>query len=452
VAAIKAAVTGTLIAVAPTQVGAKIKVAAAGVVVTTSAVADFTIVAKTKYVGSTNLPIVATGMASVDEIASATLAAINAQSGIGVLELSGTISASSVITLTNFALAVGTAIVSADTAFATVVPTPGVAADIAGAATDGESSENDDVQATVENVIGGAGADTLDASQATLAQHVLMGMAGNDLLIGSDLADTLYGGPGDDKLHGGGDADLLIGGDGNDVLQGGLGNDTIDGDGTNCTKTALPSSGTFPQAAALSAVPFISAKCDSKFQPAAATAGSNTLDYSDHIVGVTVTLPSGLATVSTPVSLDLANGGETETVVVRNISTTKTASYAVSAANVNGSSDVDHITCSDDLACMVHGNGGNDIITGGALGDALYGDSGNDTVLGMAGNDVISGGAGKDTLTGGTGNDLIDAQDGEADTAIDCGGEDSDLLIFDSALDGTGLVGYSADTAGCIGH
>ncbi|MFK7944763.1 MAG: hypothetical protein AB8B85_17895, partial [Paracoccaceae bacterium] len=75
-------------------------------------------------------------------------------------------------------------------------------------------------------ITGGAGDDTLD------------GAGGNDQIIGGAGANTINGGAGDDELVGGADNDRIRGDDGNDVIagaggddtiRGGEGNDTIDG-------------------------------------------------------------------------------------------------------------------------------------------------------------------------------------------------------------------------------
>src|SRR5438046_1986255 len=73
-----------------------------------------------------------------------------------------------------------------------------------GVADDGQERERDNVGATVETIIGGAGNDTL-AAGSTDAK--LIGGGGND---------TLTGGAGDDTLDGGTGGDLLSGGEGFD--------------------------------------------------------------------------------------------------------------------------------------------------------------------------------------------------------------------------------------------
>jgi hypothetical protein len=98
-----------------------------------------------------------------------------------------------------------------------------VTVSIGDGANDGAPGEHDDVQADVEDVTGGAAADTLTGDDA------------DNVLVGGGGDDTLTGGPGDDTLMGdapgGGDAgnDSLDGGEGNDELDGGPGIDTLHG-------------------------------------------------------------------------------------------------------------------------------------------------------------------------------------------------------------------------------
>ena len=72
-----------------------------------------------------------------------------------------------------------------------------------------------DSLASIENVIGSQGNDTITTAGGT---NVIDGQAGDD---------TLDGGTGNDTLDGGADNDTLIGGAGNDILLGGTGNDTF---------------------------------------------------------------------------------------------------------------------------------------------------------------------------------------------------------------------------------
>ena len=82
-------------------------------------------------------------------------------------------------------------------------------------------------------LLGGDGANTLDASAFSLGNVTLIGGAGNDLLLGGLKNDSLSGGAGNDILRGGLGNDLLEGGDGNDDLTGGEGDDDLRGGNGN---------------------------------------------------------------------------------------------------------------------------------------------------------------------------------------------------------------------------
>jgi Ca2+-binding RTX toxin-like protein len=99
---------------------------------------------------------------------------------------------------------------------------------IDGIAHSGETNEQDKVMTDVENIIGGAGADTITGSSS---DNVLDGGAGNDTLYGGLGNDTLRGGAGNDVEHGDGGNDTFdqeSAENGNDTLVGGAGIDTVD--------------------------------------------------------------------------------------------------------------------------------------------------------------------------------------------------------------------------------
>ena len=93
------------------------------------------------------------------------------------------------------------------------------------------------------------------------------------------------------------------------------------------------------------------------------------------------------------------------------------------------------IAPADYLNLAIHGQGGNDTLTGGAGHDALYGGVGNDKLYGKAGNDLLEGGEGNDNLYGEAGDDVLDG--GAGDDYLE-GGAGSDTFIYGK--------GYGHDT------
>jgi Ca2+-binding RTX toxin-like protein len=89
---------------------------------------------------------------------------------------------------------------------------------------DGPAGENDNIDPTVDIVIGGSGNDSMLAD-TSLGVRVFYGNAGNDTLTGGPGADRLVGGPGNDLISGLGGNDTLISGRGSDTMFGGSGID-----------------------------------------------------------------------------------------------------------------------------------------------------------------------------------------------------------------------------------
>ena len=213
-----------------------------------------------------------------------------------------------------------------------------------------------------DTIIGGTGSDTLN------------GDAGNDNLDGFDGSDTVSGGTDADILRGGGDAssDYLGGAGGNDTLYADAGDDTLAGD-----------------------------------------TGNDTADYS--------------AVVSDDMTISLDNekndGGpnwgsdnvysNVETVIGGGGDDTLIGSSGSNSFVGNGGAD--NISCGDGIDWAngvdgndtIHGDGGNDYLEGGSNVDRIYGDAGNDTLAGNGSNDYLY------------------AFDGEADTVVGHGGNDT---------------------------
>ncbi|MGZ8285069.1 MAG: M10 family metallopeptidase C-terminal domain-containing protein [Allosphingosinicella sp.] len=94
---------------------------------------------------------------------------------------------------------------------------------------------------TIENAIGGSGADTMFGNEVgnvltgNAGNDTISGLAGDDTLNGGLGSDSLNGGLGSDRLNGGDGVDILVGGDGVDFFTGGAGNDIFIGE-INATK------------------------------------------------------------------------------------------------------------------------------------------------------------------------------------------------------------------------
>lgn len=105
--------------------------------------------------------------------------------------------------------------------------TNAISATLDGTDNDGEAGEGDNIDSTVDIIIGGSGNDLISFEGAPVDFRVAYGRLGNDTLIGGDGDERLHGGPGDDELFGNGGNDTLLGHFGKDLIDGGDGVDTV---------------------------------------------------------------------------------------------------------------------------------------------------------------------------------------------------------------------------------
>jgi Ca2+-binding RTX toxin-like protein len=206
-----------------------------------------------------------------------------------------------------------------------------------------------DTYDSIENLIGGAGNDSL---RGDAGNNLIDGGAGNDAIFGRAGNDTLNGGIGNDVLLGGVGADVLNGGSGNDNLLGGTGADQLNG-GT----------------------------------------GIDTANYADATGAIVVDLQFG--NVNTGIAQ-----GDTYNSIENIIGGTGADTLNGDAGNnrIEGRDGNDALQGRNGNDTLIGGNG-NDILMGGAGADVLNGDTGNDTLMGGAGADVLNGGAGIDTAS-----------------------------------------------------
>jgi Ca2+-binding RTX toxin-like protein len=214
---------------------------------------------------------------------------------------------------------------------------------------DASSAVLGDTIENVENVIGGAAADTLTGNAL---DNVLSGNAGKDTLAGGAGDDTLDGGLGNDRVFGGEGDDALAGGSGKDKLFGEAGEDTLDGGGGKDT--------------------LFGGAGDDRYI-------INDNDTIKELAG------GGTDTVEASVSFKLPN-------FVENLILTGTA-------HINGTGSRDNNT--------ITGNSGDNVLKGAGGDDTLDGGVGDDVLRGDAGNDTLTGGEGDDLMTGGLGNDTF---------------------------------------------
>ena len=244
-------------------------------------------------------------------------------------------------------------------------PGPSVTITIGDGANDGVAGERDDVQATIENVNGGYGDDTITGDDKS------------NRLDGGGGVDTVYGGDGGDTLAGGSDAanDVLHGEDGDDVLGGGWG-------------YGSPGPGGMP-----GGTPVVADGADTFIGGAGE---HDKVDYAGRQQALTVTLDGA----------ETGNDGQ---------------------AGEHDKADVEHVTggAADD---SLSGDGGANRLHGGpsAGDDTLTGGGGNDRLTGGFGeysswsSDGSTQGDGQDVFSGDGGDDVISARDRAIDT-IACG-------------------------------
>ena len=223
---------------------------------------------------------------------------------------------------------------------------------------------------------------------AVLSQDVLSGVENvigsefTDILTGNEGNNVLVGGSGADQLIGLAGADFLMGGAGDDTLDGGEGDDVLQGGAGNDTVDGGAGSDTASYATAVAAV---------------------TVDLSDTSGGINALEGDGIG--------DVLSGVE----------------------NVIGSDFNDTLT----------GDGGINILAGGAGDDTLHGLGGTDYLQGEAGNDRLFGGRGADILNGGGDNDLLNGftEGGKAEDDVD-----ADTAEYEGAPGGVTVnLGGSAD-------
>ncbi|MES2635532.1 MAG: calcium-binding protein [Pseudomonadota bacterium] len=233
---------------------------------------------------------------------------------------------------------------------------------------------------------GDTGDDTLMGSGA------LYGGAGNDSLAASDWGSSgMYGGDGNDTLlgseygdwvNGDADHDVVLGDDGSDTLSGGSGNDAIFGD----------------------SVP-LEAKGYGGDDSISGESGDDTMqgDMGDDMIdggsGVDVAVFSGEFNEYL-VSYDSL----TNLLLIEDLVLGRDGTDRITGVELVRFADID-LTVTEIAAWF--GAPGSDTFPGTSGADRFSGMGGNDTINGLGGDDTLAGGAGNDVLNGGTGTDTL---------------------------------------------
>jgi Ca2+-binding RTX toxin-like protein len=352
---------------------------------------------------------------------------------------------------------------------------------------------------------GGNGTDTVDYSWATAGQMVDLFLAkssggsgkdqihGIENVTGTSLADKLIGNTGNNKLDGGAGDDITQGGSGNDVLIGGSGNDNLKGDAGNDWidggkgNDILDGGGGFDTAdySASSSAASIdlgkgiatSGGWTDTIVSVEAIAGSA---FNDNLVGNWTTnflagndgndilkgwagddwLSGGAGndTLDGGTGADRMLGGLGDDVyIVDNAGDTVEERSGEGVDTVYASIDwtlsnsIENLTITSFNSTTGRGNDLANIITGGTGNDVLYGLGGDDKIYGQDGNDYLYGGDGNDRIDGGAGNDVLKAGDGN-DVLL--GGDGNDWLEGSAGADtmsgGTGDDTYIVEDAADI--
>ncbi len=227
---------------------------------------------------------------------------------------------------------------------------------------------------------------------------IVDGGTGNDSVHGAEDDDTVSGGDGNDQVHGETGADVLRGDAGDDTLFGGDGNDTLDGGEGNDRLYGNAGVNTFAFGPDWGVDVVSDFSAGEKLDLSATS-----FQFSDLIIeqiGPDTRISAGTNTISL-VGITATTITAADFVFANEIVGTNNADTLIGTA---GSDHIDGMGGQDKL----YGQGGNDTIIGGDDRDTMWGGAGDDLLQGGAGDEYLIGDEGADTLDGGAGSDWAD--------------------------------------------
>ena len=318
---------------------------------------------------------------------------------------------------------------------------------------------------TVENAIGGTGADTINGNSAN---NVLQGGNGADTIDGADGNDTLNGGAGNDTIWGGAGDDTFVYSPGADTIKdftvGAGGVDEIDLRGVTGVSSLADVLARATQSGAHTVINFGGGNTltleninrnnlvDSDFLFSGPPAQSDltasgvvlngaSISFTINNAGAGAAAASTtgiyLSTDSTITSADtlvmsvataaLAAGGSVTqgtTLTLPGNLTPGTYYLGVLADYSSQLGETNETNNASNTVAVVLGNGSANTLNGTAGSDTLFGLAGDDWIYGGVGNDALLGGDGVDHMSGGAGADVHD------------GGAGYDYVRYDTASSG----------------
>ena len=297
----------------------------------------------------------------------------------------------------------------------------------------------------------------------------IIGIKGNDTLVGTNSADTINGN-GDNTYSISQDDDLLTGGGGKDKFIYNLSNPYSNSNIDTITDFGGVGKGITPSTEVIAEVDTIQFSDGFTAQNLLLTQNGSNLEitfegdaYSPYAYSKVIlqnfkleNLDNLPATSSRPAIGNILFNGQTSIVDsfdVFNANSTQTNLF--NKNTVTFLNDLNNnITGLDNSNDVVNGQGGNDKIDGKSGNDLLRGGIGNDTLIGGEGDDSLKGGEGDDSLLGGTGNDSLlggtgdDILLGGTGDDILFGGTDNDTLLGGTGDDRLTVGSSNLDTLG----